>query len=318
MKHIASRMVGSSHRKRNVACQDYLLMREDDHRTVLTVSDGHSCALRAAMSSRIACQAFMKSVEDCCDRADLPGLVKNRYDRYVAKHLRLHPLTPWEEEALKNAPDKSVYGATLLGCVLSDEGTLFFQLGDGGITAVKSDGSLFAELPDDPDCYMNMTSSLCYQRDAAIAHTRWMYTEEKAAAVFLYTDGYFFRFSKPWGLLKALLEPDTMEDTLRRVLAKGRNGDDQTLLFAYRQDAVEKAHDAMAKTFHQGELEAEYLTLVRENRELRCYLKQALRTFSSLNSAEEKKRYLEVIRPRKERFDVVIQRLASLEPLFKR
>ena len=75
-------------------------------------------------------------------------------------HIPVAKLVQSEKEKLGNNPENYAYGTTLMAAKLTQDGTYILHIGDGKIHAVRRNGEFFPELPEDPDCRGNSTSSL--------------------------------------------------------------------------------------------------------------------------------------------------------------
>ena len=97
-------------------------------------------------------------------------------------------------------------------------------------------GAPFNELPADPNCYANITSSLV-QPDARF---RISYQEDSASAVVLNSDGYEPEGGFPWKLLNNAIEnwETYQESDLREeMVSEDHRGDDQTIVLFLNENA---------------------------------------------------------------------------------
>lgn len=318
MTDYAFRRAGASHTAKRIGCQDNTLAADiGSGRSVLALSDGHSCALRAAMASRIACLAFRLAAADGCGLDELPARVKDHYDRLIAKHKVLRPVSEAERALLAAKPDLILYGATLLGVILEPSAVTLFRLGDGSVSLLRGDGSLFPALPQDPDCLLAFTSSLSYPREEAIRHSRCVRFPEPAAAVLLLSDGYRYSGSAPRSLLAALWSPETVPETYPKLLELGENGDDQSVVLSRDDAAVSSAkfREGLDRLLREGVREEKLRRLEREKQELSAYLRIALSRGSEMakrGDREGRERLLAAARPRAQRYKELLSELERL------
>ena len=313
---IISKKTGEHHIVRHQGCQDHCSVRHTGGAVILAVSDGHSSCCRSGMGSRIAVHAFHAAAASGCDPEALPGAVKDTYDRLVSKDLLRRPLTEGESASLNGKAPAAAYGATLLGAVLSKERTLLFQLGDGWLTALRPDGTLYPAMEKDADCFLEFTSSLCYPRDRAISHSRVAVYDGPCAALILATDGYAWRGETPLPLLNLLGEAAPLSETVPEVLAQGSNGDDQTAVIL-REIGIadsEGFRSGLAALVEAGLREKRMRPLLREKEELQAYLSCAMVTVNKLRSRGDPglTDFLRKVRVRAERYDEVCSALNAL------
>ena len=76
---------------------------------------------------------------------------------------RRHPLSKKEKEidSRHGGDPRSRYGATLIAGALGEGFALGIQIGDGCLAAIGRGGEDSVPVPEDPDCFLNVTTSLC-------------------------------------------------------------------------------------------------------------------------------------------------------------
>jgi Protein phosphatase 2C len=141
-----------------------------------------------------------------------------------------------------------LYGTTLIVAALTDTCAVYFQIGDGDLLAVTSDGHARLIFPADPDLPLNRTDSLC-QADAIDRLRVCVEPFEDVPApelVQLSTDGYANSFSDDGAFLQVAQDlkayvasrglgwvAERAENWLTETSASG-SGDDITLAVAWR------------------------------------------------------------------------------------
>jgi hypothetical protein len=283
---------GALHVRNGLPNQDAIAWRTafDDSGSalILVVSDGHGSkkSFRSDRGAQMAVRTGVDVLEEFARRLgpqrnlsevgrvaelDLPRELVKRWQDAVEAHLVERPLAEDELQKLEPADrdvvmkDQSVvYGATLLGVLLTPRFLLYLQLGDGDIVAVADDGEVSRPLPPDERLFANETLSLCSpgssggrrlpSAGSAGAWTefriRFQPLEQRLPALILVsTDGYANSFRTDADFLKVgsdMLRMLRAEGTgpLRSGLATWLNdasaqcGDDVTLGLVYRAAAA--------------------------------------------------------------------------------
>jgi serine/threonine protein phosphatase PrpC len=256
---------------------------------VLAVSDGHGSkkSFRSDEGARLAVRAatellqeFDKQLGGECNlsviagtaEVDLPRKLVQRWQGTVEDHLAAHPLMEAEREKL-DAGERQIieqdqlliYGATVLGVLVTPRFTLYLQLGDGDILVVSDAGEVTRPLPPDDRQFANETLSLCSpgasggKRSPSSASAgawaefriRFQPLEGSSPALILVsTDGYAnsFRsendFLKVGSDLRKMIREEgigIVGDNLEKWLSEASNncsGDDVTLGLIYRADVA--------------------------------------------------------------------------------
>lgn len=144
----------------------------------------------------------------------LPSEIVRRWRAAVARHLKDHPITTEELEALEKRRDPKArraiekdphiaYGATLLSVLITSGFILYLQLGDGDILTVADNGEVTRPMTRDPRLMANETTSLCMDE-------AWREVQIKFQALYgphpalilLSTDGYANSFVNEDAFLK--------------------------------------------------------------------------------------------------------------------
>lgn len=173
---------GASHDSSGKPCQDYSSCNICEDYAVAVVSDGHggSRYFRSEIGSKLAVKAATDVISSCmgAGRVDfitgigqdphgimtrLTDAVLTRWTELVQEYDTENPHSE-EERSLEGQDGDDVlraYGATLICGVLSDDLAFGFQIGDGELVLVNDDSSELMPMPEDPDCFLNRTSSIC-------------------------------------------------------------------------------------------------------------------------------------------------------------
>ncbi|MBC3804764.1 protein phosphatase 2C domain-containing protein [Acetobacterium fimetarium] len=207
-------VIGFSHVKKNIVCQDSALSFCDDNMAVAIVCDGHGGKkyFRSHRGSQIAAEttfasirAFMSYQDQMIEelRADpdkvLGQLKKNiisNWNQAVNQDVQQNPFSEAELATLSGADRlifehqfelESAYGTTIIAFVISKSFCFGLQIGDGKCCAVCEDGEIIQPIPWDNKCILNVTTSIC--NNDAFANFRHYFSESLPLAVFVGTDG---------------------------------------------------------------------------------------------------------------------------------
>ena len=259
---------GASHVRSGKECQDSLKKIEKDENTViLAVADGHgseACPY-SKTGADIAVNVFCKIMDDYLDtyakQSDmLMTFLKREGDTKVAQAIDAE----WKRRVLKahsgnkreitldeeGNKDKNavykLYGSTLIGLVITKEFLFAFQLGDGDIMSVSTQG--VQNVIDADKILGTETHSLSKSESWKKAITRIRKQDENQKLPLMYmlsSDGMANsytnedEFKKTCSDYYALLQEhgpkavaDSLKDWLRETSELGC-GDDITALFAY-------------------------------------------------------------------------------------
>ena len=198
-------MRGSSHVKRGTACQDCSGFREAGEWAVAAVSDGHGgdryfrsdagsrMAVKVALdriSESVSSEGFLLSFKEDPDYTvrRIAEDVVSSWRRMVEEHDRFFPLSAEETESdVQNRGDSLVkYGATLIAAALGDGFAFGMQVGDGTLACIGLSGEDSAPVPEDPGCFLNVTTSLCQPVPPV---RTWSSEGDQVMAIVLATDG---------------------------------------------------------------------------------------------------------------------------------
>ena len=260
---IHTTVIGDSHVKKGMVCQDSSGVHVEDEFAVAVVADGHGSEkhFRSDAGSQIAVKMTMellkKYMEKKVFRDQFP-----QYPEFILKQMekqllmkwreaveefhRENPLTDEEQEKAERLFEGRIripviYGSTLLAAVMAEDYSFGLVLGDGGFVVLSESGKLGIPI-EDPNSRANYTSSLC-NTDAVRFFQHW-YSEEPVKAMFVSTDGLFKSFAseedflKYHGLISRMFEdPERARNSLERNFEKRTregSGDDISMALVYR------------------------------------------------------------------------------------
>lgn len=206
-------IVGESHIKKNIVCQDSSFNYSDENMVIAMVADGHGSPeyFRSEIGSKFATESALECIKnyiaseslDTCLEDDVENsikeLEKNIFEKWNEKVKKHYTKNPFTEEEYKNVSQKKLekylngvrletaYGTTLIGVVVTEKFCLGVQIGDGKCVEFYEDGTVKQSIPWDENCFLNQTTSIC--EEDAFLKFRHFYSEEKPIALYLCTDG---------------------------------------------------------------------------------------------------------------------------------
>lgn len=257
-------VIGDSHIKKGIVCQDSSGHYVTDCFGIAVVADGHGSAkhFRSDVGSKLAVKITTGLLKKYMDRPDFkeqflmhPDFILEQMEKQILMKWREavkvyheeNPLSPEEEEqltALRNTGKKIrtavIYGSTVLAAVIHKDFSFGLVLGDGGFVILDKNGKL--SIPaEDKNAHANYTSSLC-NTEAIDYFVHW-HSEISPAAMFVSTDGLYKSFAseadflKYHGLLAHMLEDKerTMTSLQRNFEKRTRegSGDDISIALVY-------------------------------------------------------------------------------------
>lgn len=205
--------IGHNHVKADKICEDWSGSHQNELINLCIVADGHGSDNypRTDRGSRFAVQATMNCVVEFIeevDSSDLNGTKQNEILSQLAKSI----LRTWYglvesdfeenpilESELANVSEKykkaylsrerieKAYGTTLIAYAITKDFSFGIQIGDGKCVVIDEKGDFSTPIPDDPDCQLNVTTSIC--DSDAIDEFRFCFTEKPLVAVFCGSDG---------------------------------------------------------------------------------------------------------------------------------
>jgi hypothetical protein len=239
---------------------------DDGRWAVVAVADGHghSVAVRAAVGASMAVAIAVDLARSCCrDAAGSDAPVNQETASRLQEELTAGWLAavaadleaaPFAESELDSSGDRDSlashpalgYGTTLLVSLAVGSSIVSFQIGDGDVVAIRTDGDVLRPLPVDNRLVGTRTTSLASR--SAISDFRGSHMtadRDGIEVVIAATDGYVNSFSADEGfaeagrdLWKLLHEvgPSTVENSLAGWLestSSDGTGDDATLAILF-------------------------------------------------------------------------------------
>lgn len=208
-------VIGESHTAKGTVCQDWSAYQVTDNYSIAVVADGHGSKkhFRSDVGSRLAVEATLAAVNDYYQDAGLfeecieedpkkviRKLEKNiisRWNTAVKQHFDAAPITPEEkkpftDEQISGMRRESIYGTTLVACIIGREFTFGIQIGDGSLVVIDEDAEADMPIVEDDSMPANLTASMC--NSGAIDLFNSFFMPDKALAVFVSTDGLYTSF----------------------------------------------------------------------------------------------------------------------------
>jgi serine/threonine protein phosphatase PrpC len=244
---------------------------EEGRWAVVAVADGHghAVAVRAAAGARLAVGVAIDRAVACC--RDLRG-ADALLAKETAQRLQEEVTVEWQaalEADLASAPLSEAelassgsrqtlssqphlaYGTTLLVTLAAGASIVAFQIGDGDVVAVRTDGQVLRPLPVDDRLVGTRTTSLASRTaNSDFRASQVAADEDSIEVVIAATDGYVNSFSADDGfaeagrdLWKLLHEvgPSTVQGALVGWLESTSSegtGDDATLAILFDRSAI--------------------------------------------------------------------------------
>ncbi len=209
-------------------CQDSSGALDFENVQIIAVADGHggSDYFRSEYGSKIAIQTLLEQVKIFCkdlktfERFSDNGIKNFKYD--LVQSWRKAVKKDWQERLsggvlgegeirYKSVSDKykarytsdnpqivenylyKAYGTTLICAISIGAQILILQIGDGSCVVLLKNGELISPVPNDPENFLNVTTSICDNKaELKIRHAVLNcedFSVNSPVAVFLSTDG---------------------------------------------------------------------------------------------------------------------------------
>ena len=155
----------------------------------LCVCDGHGGApyFRSGRGAELAIEVLkdvlirnMKNIYSLINqkefekvRNNLAHAVVNHWKSRIDQELRENPIKQEELLLLEQEDSQaaqyyrkgedlySIFGCTMVACFVTDKFWYALQIGDGALAVSYSGKDFFLPVPEDPECFLNQTTSLC-------------------------------------------------------------------------------------------------------------------------------------------------------------
>ncbi|MFD6797994.1 protein phosphatase 2C domain-containing protein [Streptomyces cyaneofuscatus] len=252
---------------------------------ILSVADGHGSAAhaRSHIGARCAVDLFAAQARRFAELARSEGPDGTTHSlswlmNYARNELPRQLVAAWQEQVLAHwdrypetvnpaaePPHKGqkllLYGATLVGAVLTPQMFAAWQLGDGELTVIGADGAIALPLAPVEADLGDETESLCSRQAWKMVRVHWapvVARDRTPRLVALSTDGLSKSFASDEGFAQFMAGldqrlakdggPDDVRDALPGWLAEAArySGDDTTLVAARRPGPDAADHGAAA------------------------------------------------------------------------
>lgn len=209
-------VMGASHERRNIVCQDSSAFKVGNGYAVAVVADGHGSKkhFRSDVGSRFAVEAVLETMEVFFKDPDdfdanfktghkrivrkIEKYVMMLWDRKITEHLAVTKLTNAEKARFKSGelaeiPQVSYYGTTLIAAVMCRGYMFGFQIGDGSLVTVFEDGDTSMIMDYEESNPANITASMCNPNAASMFNSFYV-DKKKVLCVCVSTDGLYTSF----------------------------------------------------------------------------------------------------------------------------
>ncbi len=216
-------VMGASHEKTGLVCQDSSAFKVGDGYAIAVVADGHGSKkhFRSHLGSKFAVEAAIEAIDRFYEEREeleknLPSnaklIIKNiekqvisNWNIKVEKHIAANPVTAQEKskftaEEFEAIPPESYYGTTLVAAVTGSNYTFGLQIGDGSLVAIFEDGKAVMPMEYNESAPANVTASMC-NSNAATMFSSFYVPNKRLIAMFGSTDGLYTSFGSEFDFL---------------------------------------------------------------------------------------------------------------------
>jgi len=216
-------VMGASHEKTGLVCQDSSAYKVCDDYAVCVVADGHGSKkhFRSNMGSKFAVEATISTIdrfytdkqsfEESFPKdhkriiTNIQKQIISDWNKLVEAHLRDNPVTKAEkskftDEEFAAIQPESYYGTTLIVGVAGKNFTFGVQIGDGTLVAIFDDGKAVMPMEYNEAAPANVTASMC-NSNAAGMFSAFYRDKQKLIAMFTSTDGLYTSFGSEFDFL---------------------------------------------------------------------------------------------------------------------
>ncbi len=179
-RSIGASAIGTYHVANEKQLEDALCWRIVDGTLICLVSDGAGSASEATFAAQYCVNSGVTLIAEHLlennqvDEAFIYSLVEHLRDRLIT-------------EAQENDKTPDDYLSTILGCILSSDKSIFFQIGDGAIVRQTGEGIYSAVWWPDNGEYQNHTHFLIEEEAESFLKIQILDTPTQSVALF--TDG---------------------------------------------------------------------------------------------------------------------------------
>lgn len=242
-------VMGASHEKTGLVCQDSSAFKVADNYAIAVVADGHGSKkhFRSHIGSKYAVEATIEAIDRFYEdpeefEANFPKnhkmILRNiekqiiaNWNYKVSKHLEENPVTDDEkskftDEEFEKIQPESYYGSTLIAAIAGREFTFGVQIGDGSLVALFEDGKAVMPMEYNESAPANVTASIC-NSNAASMFSSFYTDKKKLIAMFASTDGLYTSFGSEYDFLdyhtiiaSQLIDPEALRQIIINNLTK--------------------------------------------------------------------------------------------------
>lgn len=192
-RYAEASVIGQAHINQETVCQDRLLCRTietkaDGEVLVAVVADGAGSTAHGQIGAETACETFVFQITDFLNSAN--ASVESLNEDFGKLWIQF-----FQTKIKQIADEKKIeirdFASTLIGAVVSENATVFYQVGDGGAvfsTNGKNESYQFGIEPTESE-YVNTTEFLT--DDEAWNSLRFVLIKEKIEDLILFSDGIF-------------------------------------------------------------------------------------------------------------------------------
>jgi hypothetical protein len=268
-------VMGASHEKTNLVCQDSSAFKVSDHYAIAVVADGHGSKkhFRSHLGSKFAVEAAIEAIDRFYEdrealEANLPEnhkfILKNiekqiisNWNGKIEKNLAENPVTEKEksmftQEEFEAILPESYYGSTLVVAVAGEGYTFGVQIGDGSLVAIFEDGKAVMPMEYNEAAPANVTASVC-NSNAAGMFSSFYVPNKKLIALYGSTDGLYTSFGSEYDFLdyhtiitSQLINLETFKTVIKNNLSKRSHfgtEDDISLSCIYDEEFLKEKLD---------------------------------------------------------------------------
>lgn len=289
-KGFSHSVMGASHEKKGIVCQDSSANYVGEGFAVAVVADGHGSKkhFRSNIGSKCATEAAVDTIKEFIKDPDefdklfhenheriIKGIEKQiiySWNNKIRAHLDNNPVTikeksKFEYDEFDEIPYESYYGTTLVVAVACRGYTFGFQIGDGSLVAVFEDGETSMIMDYEEANPANITSSMC-NANAFSMFDSFYVDSKRLLAIIVSTDGLYTSFGSDNDFLDyhtiitgQLVDVDALLPSLKNNLVKRSHfgtEDDISVSCVFDSDLIESNLDIIkAKIAENKRLAAE-------------------------------------------------------------
>ncbi len=295
-KGFSHSVMGASHEKKGIVCQDSSAFEVGNGYAVAVVADGHGSKkhFRSNLGSKFVTEAAVETIRQYIQDPDefdkifledhdriIKGIEKQiiySWNNKIRTHLNENPVTmkeksKFEYDEFDEIPFESYYGTTLVVAVACRNYTFGFQIGDGSLVAVFEDGETSMIMDYEESNPANITSSMC-NANAFTMFDSFFVDSKKLIAIFVSTDGLYTSFGSDNDFLDyhtiitgQLINIDSLLPSLKNNLVKRSHfgtEDDISMSCVFNSEVLEENLDVIkAKIAENKRLAAERRAAIR-------------------------------------------------------